>query len=106
MADGVSLKMWPMSPSLLSGLSVQMRLGEATDWPLAVRPGRGQPNPAVPVSPGKLLFFCREVSLLEVEGQHVSLYLYPEFSMGRVFLTRNHFTVLKTTFPSTVDLPS
>lgn len=104
-ADGVSLKMWPMSPGLPSGLSVQMLLGEATHWPLAVRPGRGQPNPAVPVSTGKLLVFPREVSLLEVKGRHVSLYLYCELSTGHVFSTRNHFPVLKMTFPSTVDLP-
>lgn len=105
-ADGVSLKMWLQWFKFAEwAVSADAARG-AADWRSAVRPGQGQANPVVPLSAGKLFVFCRGVSWLEVKGQHVSLYLYCEFSTGHVFLTRNHFTILTMTFPSPVDLPN
>ena len=69
------LRHGPCSPSLQSGLSLPMLLGEVADRPLTVRPGRGQPNPTVPISTGEPLVFSREAAFCEVKGWHVSLYL-------------------------------
>ena len=76
MADGVSLKMWPPLSKLAEWPVSADAVQDAADWPLAVGPGWGHPNPAVPVSTGGPLVFRREVSFLEVKEQHVSLSLH------------------------------
>lgn len=53
------LRCGPCSPSLQNGLSLQMLLREAADWPLPVRPGQGQPVPAVLPALGSCLSLQR-----------------------------------------------
>lgn len=57
---------WPVTPETAQGSCRLVITSEAWTGPV---------NPAAPVSVGELRMFCKEMSLFEVKGQHVSLCL-------------------------------